>query len=94
VIAVELAVTGALLFQIRYFAPRGTEQEDQRDLPDPRLRLAFAVILGATLFGSLAAMLRREARMHEPRWDVAVTIVGASLYVALVVGVLILVAAG
>jgi hypothetical protein len=124
VIAVELAVTGALLFQIRYFAPRGSEQEYQRDLPDPRLRLAFAVVLGATLFGSLLAMLhggdevaaaavmiglavsilpilfrvlpplRREAGMHEPRWDVAVTIVGALLYAVLVVGVLILVAAG
>jgi hypothetical protein len=52
------------------------------------------VVLGATLFGSLAAMLRREARMREPRWDVAVTIVGALLYVVLIVGVLILVAAG
>jgi hypothetical protein len=124
VIAVELAVTGALLFQIRYFAPRGTEQGDQKELPDPRLRLAFAVILGATLFGSLAAMLhggdnvaaaavmvglavsilpillrvlpplRREARLHEPRWNEAVTIVGALLYVALVLAALILVAAG
>jgi hypothetical protein len=82
------------------------------------------VILGATLFGSLAAMLhaggkvaaaavmvglavsilpillrvlpplRREARMHEPRWNEAVTIVGALLYVALVLVALILVAAG
>jgi hypothetical protein len=124
VIAVELAVTGALLFQIRYFAPRGTETGDQKELPDPRLRLAFAVILGATLFGSLAAMLhggdkvaaaavmvglavsilpillrvlpplRREARSHEPPWNVAVTIVGALLYVALVLAALILVAAG
>jgi hypothetical protein len=55
VIAVELAVTGALLFQIRYFAPRGDQPE--QDLPDPRLRLAIAVVLGATLFGSLEAML-------------------------------------
>jgi hypothetical protein len=55
VIAVELAVTGALLFQIRYFAPRGDQPEE--DLPDPRLRLAIAVVLGATLFGSLEAML-------------------------------------
>jgi hypothetical protein len=124
VIAVELAVTGALLFQIRYFAPRETEEEERRDLPDPRIRLAFAVVLGATLFGSLLAMLhggnevaaaavlvglavsilpilfrvlpplRREAGMQEPRWDVAVTIVGALLYAVLVVGVLILVAAG
>jgi hypothetical protein len=55
VIAIELAVTGALLFQIRYFAPR-RDQADE-DLPDPLLRLAVAVVLGATLFGSLEAML-------------------------------------
>jgi hypothetical protein len=54
-IAIELGVTGALLFQIRYFAPR-TNQADE-DLPDPLLRLAVAVVLGATLFGSLEAML-------------------------------------
>ena len=55
VIAIELAVTGALLFQIRYFAPRRDQAEE--DLPDPMLRLAVAVVLGATLFGSLEAML-------------------------------------
>jgi hypothetical protein len=55
VIAIELAVTGALLFQIRYFAPRRDQAEE--DLPDPLLRLAVAVVLGATLFGSLEAML-------------------------------------
>jgi hypothetical protein len=55
VIAIELGVTGALLFQIRYFAPR-KDQADE-DLPDPLLRLAVAVVLGATLFGSLEAML-------------------------------------
>ena len=38
--------------------------------------------------------LRREARMHEPRWDVAVTIAGGLLYVALVVAALILIATG
>jgi hypothetical protein len=43
------------LFQIRYFAPRGTAAGD-RDLPHPRLRLAMAVVLGATLFGSLYAI--------------------------------------
>ena len=52
-IAIELAVTGALLFQIRYFAPRS---EDAK-LPDPRLRLAIAVVLAVTVFGSLEAML-------------------------------------
>jgi hypothetical protein len=55
VIAIELGVTGALLFQIRYFAPRTNQAEEQ--LPDPLLRLAVAVVLGATLFGSLGAML-------------------------------------
>jgi hypothetical protein len=55
VIAIELAVTGALLFQIRYFAPHRDQAEE--DLPDPLLRLAVAVVLGATLFGSLEAML-------------------------------------
>jgi hypothetical protein len=121
VIAIELAVTGALLFQIRYFAPRRDQAEE--DLLDPLLRLAVAVVLGATLFGSLEAMLhggdktaaaavmiglavsllpillrvlpplRREAQSHERRSDVAVTIAGVLLYVALVVAALILIAA-
>jgi hypothetical protein len=68
VIAVEVAIAGALLFQIRFFAPRGTPEGD-RDLPDPRLRLAMAVVLGATLFGSLYA-IRRGGRAA----DEAVTI--------------------
>ena len=121
VIAIELAVTGALLFQIRYFAPRRNQAEE--GLPDPLLRLAVAVVLGATLFGSLEAMLhggdktaaaavmiglavsllpillrvlpplRREAQSHERRSDVAVTIAGVLLYVALVFVALILIAA-
>ena len=60
-IAIELAVTGALLFQIRYFEPRqsGTEMHE---LPDPRLRLLVAVILGATVFGSMDAIVHRGGR--------------------------------
>lgn len=60
-IAIELAVTGALLFQIRYFEPRqaGTEK---RELPDPRLRLLVAAILGATVFGSLDGIVHRGGR--------------------------------
>jgi hypothetical protein len=61
VIAIELGVTGALLFQIRYFAPRRNQTED--DLPDPLLRLAVAFVLGATLFGSLEAMLHGGDRI-------------------------------
>jgi hypothetical protein len=57
VIAIQLAVPGALLFQVRYFSPREeTRREDER-LPSATLRLAVAVLLGATLFGSLLAML-------------------------------------
>jgi hypothetical protein len=57
VIAVELAVTGALLFQVRYFEARPREELGERDLPAPWLRLVIAVILGATLFGCLEAMV-------------------------------------
>jgi hypothetical protein len=55
IIAIELAIAGALLFQIRYFEPRDTRGDDAK-LPDPRVRLVMAVVLGATLFGSLYAM--------------------------------------
>lgn len=57
IIAIELAITGALLFQVRYFEPRHTGDPDQPGLPDPRLRLLIAVILGATIFGSLDAIV-------------------------------------
>ena len=68
VIAVELAVTGALLFQIRFFSQADTADRE-RDVPDPRVRLAMAVVLGATVFGSLYA-IRRGGRAA----DEAVTI--------------------
>jgi hypothetical protein len=59
IIAIELAVTGALLFQIRFFVPRGETEREGEHLPDPRLRLLLAVIIGATVFGSLAALLHQ-----------------------------------
>jgi hypothetical protein len=68
VIAVELAVTGALLFQIRFFSQADTADRE-RDVPHPRVRLAMAVVLGATVFGSLHA-IRRGGRAA----DEAVTI--------------------
>ena len=68
IIAIELAITGALLFQIRYFEPRESAESDAK-LPDPRIRLALAAVLGLTLFGSLYAM-RRGGRAA----DEAVTI--------------------
>ena len=60
VIAIELAVTGALLFQIRYFDTRAAGDREDHVLPDPRLRLLVAGILAATIFGSLDAILHRE----------------------------------
>jgi hypothetical protein len=53
IIALELAVTGALLFEIRFFEPREVAEASGRELPSPWLRLLTAVLLGATLLGSL-----------------------------------------
>jgi len=69
VIAIELAVTGALLWQIRYFEPRDSNQSAEH-LTDPRLKFAIAVVLSATVFGSLWAMAD-----EGPKWAaIAVTI--------------------
>jgi hypothetical protein len=56
VIAIELAVAGALLWQVRFFESRSAARRDGEHAPDPRLRLDLALVLGATLFGSLWAM--------------------------------------
>jgi len=55
-IAIELAVAGALLWEIRYFERGGPAARDRRQLPDARLQLLFALVLGATVFGSLWAI--------------------------------------
>ena len=70
VIAIELAVAGALLWQMRFFQPRDDAARAGGRLPDSRLRLALALVLGTTLFGSLWAMAD-----EGPKWAaVAVTI--------------------
>jgi heme/copper-type cytochrome/quinol oxidase subunit 4 len=70
VIAIEVAVTGALLWQIRYFESSDTARRDAEHLPDARLRLGLALVLGSTVFGSLWAMAE-----DGPRWAaIAVTI--------------------
>jgi hypothetical protein len=70
VIAIELAVTGALLWQIRYFESKDGARRESERLPDARLRLGLALVLGATMFGSLWAIAD-----EGPRWAaVAVTI--------------------
>jgi hypothetical protein len=55
-IAIELAVAGALLWEIRFFERKDAATREREQLPDPRLQLLFALILGATVFGSLWAI--------------------------------------
>jgi hypothetical protein len=55
-LAVELAVTGALLWEIRFFDREGRAARDAAQLPEPRLQLFFALVIGATVFGSLWAI--------------------------------------
>jgi hypothetical protein len=71
VIAIELAIIGALLWQIRFFDSKRTTHPDDEPLPDPRLRLGLALVLGATLFGSLWAMAD-----EGPRWAALSVTVG------------------
>ena len=55
-IAIELAVAGALLWEIRYFERGTAAARDSQRAPDPRLQLFFALVTGATVFGSLWAI--------------------------------------
>jgi hypothetical protein len=63
IVAIELATAGALLFQIRFFEVR-PPSDAQRGLPHPWIRLAVAVIIGATIFGSLEAMINQGGRLE------------------------------
>ena len=73
VIAIELAVTGALLWQMRYFES-STARREGRPLPDARLRVALALVLGATVFGSLWAMAD-----EGPKWAALVVTIGLAV---------------
>ena len=53
IIALQLAVAGALLFQVRFFDPSNDKSGPQ---VDPRLRLVLVMVITATLFVSLEAM--------------------------------------
>ena len=74
VITIELAVAGALLWQMRYFEPQDRRREGR--LPDARLRLGLALVLGATLFGSLWAMAD-----EGPKWAAVVVTIGLAISV-------------
>ena len=85
IITIELAITGALLWQIRYFEHRsGPHTGEDHRLPHPLMRLLVAVILAATLFGSLWGIL------HEGEtWAaIAVTIGLAISFVPMLLRVL------
>jgi hypothetical protein len=74
VIAIELAVTGALLWQIRFFDSRDARQHAKEHLPDSRLRLGLALVLGATMFGSLWAIAD-----EGPKWAALAVTVGLAV---------------
>jgi hypothetical protein len=62
VIAIEVAVTGALLFQIRFFESARVAEQKGAGIPAPWVRLAMAIVLGTTLFGSLYAIAAQGQR--------------------------------
>ena len=74
VIAIELAVAGALLWQIHFFAPRDATRRESEPLPDARLRLGLALVLGTTLFGSLWAIAD-----EGPKWAALAVTVGLAV---------------
>ena len=76
IIALELAVTGALLWQIRYFEREPALGVGGRALPHPVVRGLVAVVLLGTVLGSLLGIL------HEGGEAVAVS-VGIGLAVSL-----------
>jgi heme/copper-type cytochrome/quinol oxidase subunit 4 len=74
VIAIELAVTGALLWQIRYFESGDANRREGERRPDSRLRLGLALVLGLTMFGSLWAIAD-----EGPKWAAVAVTVGLAV---------------
>jgi hypothetical protein len=74
VVAIELAVAGALLWEMHFFEPRDATSRDRERLPDARLRLGLALVLGATVFGSLWAMAD-----EGPKWAAVVVTIGLAV---------------
>ena len=70
VIAVETAVAGVLLFQIKFFDTRN----GVRAGPDPRIRVLMLIVLTATVFGSLEAI-----REGGGRWAAVLVTVGLAV---------------
>jgi hypothetical protein len=84
VITIELAVAGALLWQMHYFEPRDPTRRAERARPDSRLRLGLAVVLGTTVFGSLWAMAD-----EGPKWAAVMVTIGLAVsLIPILLGVL------
>ena len=79
-IGIELAVAGALLWQMRFFESRDAERRESEKLPDARLRLVLALVLGTTLFGSLWAIAD-----EGPRWAALAVTVGLAISIVPIV---------
>jgi hypothetical protein len=73
VIGIELAVSGALLWQIRYFESNTARREGE-PLPDARLRVGLAVVMGATVYGSLWAIAD-----EGPKWAALLVTIGLAV---------------
>jgi glucose-6-phosphate-specific signal transduction histidine kinase len=71
IIAIELAVSGALLWQMRFFE---SVRRPGESLQDARLRLGLALVLAATVFGSLWAMAD-----EGPKWAAVAVTIGLAL---------------
>jgi len=76
VIAIELAVTGALLWQMRFFESKDARRRENERPPDSRLRLGLALVLGGTMFGSLWAIAD-----EGPKWAALAVTVGLAVSV-------------
>lgn len=62
VIGIEVAIIGALLFQVRFFESARVAEEKGPGIPAPWLRLAMAIVLGVTVFASLYAIATHGQR--------------------------------
>jgi hypothetical protein len=59
---------------MRFFESTDATRRDRERLPDPHLRLGLALVLGATLFGSLWAIAN-----EGPKWAALVVTVGLAV---------------
>ena len=75
IITLQLAIAGALLWQIRFFDSSGSHDKARRaSLPDPRLRLLMALLITANLFGALEAMREGGGRVASILLTVGVAV--------------------